>query len=140
MRSSYYVTNAIKEYLLSDGFVQTVTFGNLFDVDLNKQSIFPLAHIILGNASINAVTITLNMEVLFMDIIEETDDNTQDILNTQLVLANRLISELIRGNLFDELIQVESANAEPFIDRFENKLGGWAVAFEVTIPNEMSIC
>lgn len=140
MKSSFYITNAIRQFILNEGFTKTVTFGNLFDIDLNKQSIFPLAHIILGNATLNGSTQVISYEVLFMDVVQEDDVNVEDILNTQLVLANRLTSELIRGGLFDELIQVENATADPFIDRFENKLAGWALSFDVTIPNNMTIC
>jgi hypothetical protein len=46
----------------------------------------------------------------------------------------------VARQMSDELIQVENATAEPFIDRFENKLAGWALSFDVTIPNNMSIC
>jgi hypothetical protein len=139
MKSSFYITNAVRQFILKDGFTKTVTFGNLFDIDLSKQSIFPLAHLIIGNASLNGSTVIVSYDVLFMDIVQENDSNVEDILNTQLVLANRLTSELIRGVLFDDLIQVENATAEPFIDRFENKLAGWALSFDAVIPNNMNI-
>jgi hypothetical protein len=139
MKSSFYITNAVRQFILKDGFTKTVTFGNLFDIDLSKQSIFPLAHLIIGNASLNGTTVIISYDVLFMDIVQEDDSNVEDILNTQLVLANRLTSELIRGVLFDDLIQVENATAEPFIDRFENKLAGWALSFDAVIPNNMNI-
>jgi hypothetical protein len=139
MKSSFYITNAVRQFILKDGFTKTVTFGNLFDIDLSKQSIFPLAHLIIGNASLNGSTVIISYDVLFMDIVQEDDSNVEDILNTQLVLANRLTSELIRGVLFDDLIQVENATAEPFIDRFENKLAGWALSFDAVIPNNMNI-
>jgi len=29
---------------------------------------------------------------------------------------------------------------EPFYDRFENEVAGWALTFDVLIPNDIEIC
>lgn len=151
MNGYYYVVNALKDYLKATNFINTVTVGDIFKVDLNKQTIFPLSHIIVNNAQIAENNTSLNISILFMDIVDESkqlvtdiwdgNDNEQDVLNTQLALAQRLSSDLIRGSLYSNLIQIASApNAEPFIDRFENKVAGWTLTFDVIIPNDMTIC
>jgi hypothetical protein len=151
MNGYYYVVNAIKDYIKATNFINTVTIGDIFKVDLNKQTIFPLSHIIVNNAQIAESTTSLNISILFMDIVDESkqlitdvwegNDNEQDVLNTQLALAQRLTGDLIRGTLFTNLIQIASApNAEPFTDRFENKVAGWTLTFDVIIPNDMTIC
>lgn len=151
MNGYYYVVNAIKDYLKNTDFINTVTVGDIFKVDLNKQTIYPLSHIIVNNAQIAENNTSLNISILFMDIVDESkelvtdiwagNDNEQDVLNTQLALAQRLSADLIRGSLYSSLIQILSApNAEPFIDRFENKVAGWTLTFDVIIPNDMTIC
>lgn len=151
MNGYYYVVNTIKDYLKNTYFINTVTIGDIFGVDLNKQTIFPLSHIIVNNATLNENTTSLNISILFMDLVDESkeeitdiwlsNDNEQDVLNTQLALASRLTSDLMRGTLFTSLVQVlSSPSAEPFIDRFENKVAGWTLTFDVTIPNDMTIC
>jgi len=151
MNGYYYVVNALKDYLKSNDFINTVTIGDIFKVDLNKQTIFPLAHIIVNNAQLSENNTSLNISILFMDIVDESkslvtdvwegNDNEQDVLNTQLALASRLTSDLIRGYLYSNLIQIEnSPNAEPFTDRFENKVAGWTLTFDVIIPNDMTLC
>jgi len=151
MKGFYNITTKIKETLQSEPFVNTVTFGNIDDVDLNKQNIFPLSHIIVNNSSINDKTINFNISVLFMDIVDESkkeevtkfmgNDNEQDVLNTQLAVAARLTSLLKRGTLYSELYQLEwDVSCEPFVDRFENKLAGWTATFNVIIQNDMTIC
>jgi hypothetical protein len=151
MNGYYYVVNALKDYLKATNFINTVTVGDIFKVDLNKQTIFPLSHIIVNNAEIAENNTSLNISILFMDIVDESkqlvtdiwdgNDNEQDVLNSQLALAQRLSAELIRGSLYSNLIQIASApNAEPFIDRFENKIAGWTLTFDVIIPNDMTIC
>jgi hypothetical protein len=151
MNGYYYVVNAIKDYLKATNFINTVTIGDIFKVDLEKQTIFPLSHIIVNNAQLSENTTSLNISILFMDIVDDSkelvsdiwegNDNEQDVLNTQLALAQKLTSDLMRGTLFTSLIQIASApSAEPFMDRFENKVAGWTLTFDVIIPNDMTIC
>lgn len=151
MNGYYYVVNAIKDYLKNTNFINTVTIGDIFKVDLNKQTIFPLAHIIVNNAQIAENNTSLNISILFMDIVDESkqlvtdvwdgNDNEQDVLNTQLALASKLTADLIRGYLYSNLIQIANApTAEPFTDRFENKVAGWTLTFDVIIPNDMTLC
>lgn len=151
MNGYYYIVNTIKDYLKNTDFINSVTIGDIFGVDLNKQTIFPLCHIIVNNATLNENTTSLNVSILFMDLVDESkkeitdiwegNDNEQDVLNTQLALASRLTSDLMRGTLFTSLVQVLTApNAEPFVDRFENKIAGWTITFDVIIPNDMTIC
>ena len=67
--------------------------------------------------------------------------NTQDILNTQLAVSNRLVSRLRIGTLSQDGYQlVGDPTCEPFFDRFENILAGWATTFTVQILNDLNAC
>lgn len=151
MKGFYQITTTIKDQLYKDAFVNTVSSGDIFEIDLNKQTIFPLSHIIVNNATYNGNTWLFNMSVLCMDVVdfsktEQTDqfltnDNEQDVLHTQLMVINRLLEVLRRGSLFDYLYQLQGTpNCEPFVDRFENKIAGWTVTFDVMVANEMTSC
>ena len=151
MMGFYYIVNGIKEFLKSTDMIKTVTIGDISKIDLDKQTIFPLVHITPNNAQLQENLVILNVSVFFMDIVDESktesindfdgNDNELDVLNTQLHLANRLVSEMMRGNMYSENIQiVNTPNAEPFTERFTNNLAGWTVTFDVQIPNEMTIC
>ncbi len=151
MKGFYNVTKQIKEALEAEPFVNTVTFGSIDDIDLNKATIFPLSHVIVNNTTIGTNILTFNISILSMDIVdiskdEVTDvfvgnDNEQDVLNTQLALQTRVINKLQRGDLYTDLYQIEgTVNCEPFVDRFENKLAGWAATFDVIVQNDMTIC
>jgi hypothetical protein len=151
MNGYFYIVDTLKTYLKANPFVNTVSIGDIFEVDLNKQTIFPLSHIIVNNATLAEVTTSLNISVLFMDLVDESkseitdiwegNDNEQDVLNTRLTVAQRLVADLMRGSLYtSQVVIVGEPNAEPFTDRFENKIAGWTLTFEVIVPNEMSIC
>jgi alpha-amylase/alpha-mannosidase (GH57 family) len=151
MKGFYQITTAIKDQLYKDIFVNTVSSGDIFEIDLNKQTIFPLSHIIVNNAQYNGNVWIFNISVLCMDVVdfsktEQTDqfltnDNEQDVLHTQLMVINRLLEVLRRGALMDEGYELNGTpNCEPFVDRFENKIAGWTVTFDVMVANEMTSC
>ena len=152
MKGFYEISQAIKNQLDDDAFVNTVTIGDIFKVDLNKQTIFPLSHIMINSANYNGNTFNYNVSVLCMDIVDESkeattdlfrgNDNEQDVLHTQEMVARRLLEMLNRGSLYDngfELVN-NSANIEYFVDRFENKIAGVTMTFDVMTFNDMTIC
>ena len=51
VRGFYNLTEKLKEQLLEDININTVTTGNISDVNLNKQDIFPLGHIIINSVT-----------------------------------------------------------------------------------------
>ena len=154
MQGFYNLTNKIRETLQLDAFVKTITYGDLFEVDLNKQTIFPLSHFMVTGATMQSNVWSFNVSLLCMDIVDESKEfpqgiptefrgtsNEQDVLNTQFSVANRLLELLLRGDLYTQKYQLDGQpTLEPFVDQFENKLAGWTVTFNVLIPNDMTIC
>lgn len=151
MKGFYNVTDKLKDALSAEPFVNTVSFGSIDDIDLDKQTIFPLSHIIVNNCSVSDRVLIFNISILAMDIVDESkekvtdifvgNDNEQDVLNTQLAVLNRIITTLKRGDLYTDKYQVEGdVTCEPFVDRFENKLAGWTATFNVTVENDMTVC
>ena len=151
MKGFYQVTQAIKDQLLADENVNTVTTGDITRIDLGKQSMFPLSHIIVNNVGNEDNILRFSMSVLSMDIVdiskEEVVDifvgnnNEQDILNTQLAVLNKLVQVLRGGTIYQNLYQLDgNPNFEPFYDRFENEMAGWALTFDVLVPNDIEIC
>ena len=153
MQGFYNLSNKIRETLQLDEFVNTVTYGDLMEVDLNKQTIFPLSHFMISGATMQSNVWNFSVSLLCMDIVNESknyangipgefrgNNNEQDVFNTQLAVANRLLELLLRGDLYVDKYQLEGdPTLEPFVDRFENKLAGWTVTFNVLIPNDMTI-
>jgi hypothetical protein len=151
VRGFYQLTETIKEQLLQDINVNTVTTGDISDVNLNKQEIFPLSHIIINNVVVNEQTLDFNITILACDIVNqsklETEDiftgnnDVQNILNTQLAVLNKLIQRLRMGQLHTDMYQLNgSPSLDPFFDRFENQLAGWSATMDVQIYNDIYIC
>ena len=151
IRGFYQLTETIKEQLLEDKNINTVTTGDITDVNLNKQDIFPMGHIIVNSIVDQEQVLRFNITVLAMDIVDQSKEltidrfkgnaNEQDILNTQLSVLNKLIQKLRMGDLYRDMYQLQSdPTLEPFYDRFENQLAGWSANMEVLIYNDIYIC
>jgi len=151
MKGFYSVTEKIKEQLLNDANVNNVTFGDITKVALNKQIMYPLSHIMVNSVSNEDSILRFSMSVLAMDIVNESkeetvdifigNNNEQDVLNTQLAVLNKLVQVLRGGDLYQSLYQLDGTPSfEPFYDRFEDEVAGWALTFDVIIPNEINIC
>ena len=152
MTHIYNILDIIKDELLASPSVNTVTYGDIEDVDLDKTTMFPLSHLIIDNASYKEKTIEFNIKLLCADIVdynkEKSDfdlfygnNNLHDVLNTQFEVINSLIMKLMRGDLFKMNYQVTTQpTAEPFKERFSNELAGWSVVLSIEVPNGISIC
>ena len=151
IRGFYQLTETIKNELLNNVDVNTVTTGNLSNVNLQKQNIFPLSHIIINSVVDSEQTLSFSLSILAMDIVsrsklETTDifegnNNEQDVLNTQLAVLNKLIMVLRKGTLHSDKYQlIGDPSCEPFYDRFENELAGWTANLDVVIYNDITIC
>jgi hypothetical protein len=151
VRGYYQITQTLKTNLLADENVNTVTTGDIFDIDLSKQTIFPLSHIIVNSVNIQEQVLNFNITVMSMDIVDQSKDETtdvfvgnnneQDILNTQLAVVNKLVGLLSKGNLYSDKYQLDGeASCEFFYERFENQLAGVACTFNVLISNDINVC
>jgi hypothetical protein len=147
----YQITKTIKDQLLDDVNVNTVTTGDITDIDLAKQTMYPLSHFIVNNVTLEENIYRFNISVLAMDIVDQSkeattdifkgNNNEQDVLNTQLVVLNKLIQVLRMGTLYQNKYQLDGdPTCEPFYDRFENQVAGWACTFDVLIQNDINIC
>jgi len=151
MREYYDLVDKLNTYLDGSPSVNTVTFGDIFKVDLSKQTIFPLAHINIQSVTFSEHIMTFSIQVICMDIVDESKkdrfaddsipyqglDNKHDVFNTQLTVINGLQSSLRRGDLFEDRYQlVSDASANQFEDRFENLLAGWSMDLTIEVPND----
>lgn len=147
----YTILDTIKDKLLDDINVNTVTTGDITEIDLSKQTIFPLSHIIINSVTPQDQVLNFNITIMSMDIVDinkenKTDiftgnNNEHDVLNSQLAVLNTLIVLLRGGTLYRDRYQLDGdPSCEPFYERFENQLAGWACTMNILIENNVSNC
>jgi hypothetical protein len=151
MTGYYNILNGLKTHFDSDAITNTITQGDIFQVDLNKQTIFPLVHLMVNSSTLQANTIKFNVSIIAMDIVDisksevtdlfQENNNELDVLNTQHAVLNRCFQQLLHGNLWDGKYVIDGEpSLEPFTERFENFLAGWTMTLDILVPNEMTIC
>ena len=150
-RAFYLVLDTVKDTLLDDVDINTVTYGDLSEVDLSKQTIFPLAHILINGATLTDQTVDMNLTVLCMDSVDIYKNESKDpfaknesehqILNTMLAVGNRLTQKFMNGTLHQDGFQMDGyVTCDIFFDRFEGQLAGWAFTFTVSVHNDIYKC
>ncbi len=153
MRQFYTVLEKIRDEAQNNGITNTVTTGNITEIDLNKTTMFPLVHIVVNNATFRDNLVNFNLRVLCLDVVDYTksftdddvffgNDNLQDVLNTQMQVANLIQSKLRRGDLYTDLFQLSD---DPILsilrESFESELAGWGMELNIDVANnETSIC
>lgn len=149
MKTYYNLIDKLYAYLNGAESINTVTFGDLLEVDLSKQTIFPLAHIGIADITFGEYIMTARLNIIVMDIVDEEKedkqdasdphlglDNKHDIHNTLLNVVNGLQSSLRRGGLYDANYEIDgNPTAQLFEDRFENRVTGWSMTVNINMPN-----
>ena len=137
------VYHKLKETLEANVLVNLVTEGLGDEIDLSKQTIFPLSHIIISSAVPQGNSVQFSVEIYCMDIVDISDNgvnNRHSVLNTQYNILLRLYEDLRRGDLWDDKLEIVSMNLDSFEQAYENYLAGWRASITLLIPNHMTIC
>lgn len=134
----YELIDLIKQLVEDNAFTNKITFGEMSDVDLNKDTTFPLLHIMVDQVTIQEKTMEYRLNLVAADVVDVIDedlgvddyygnDNTQDVMNTQLKIMTELVNALRKldlvGTNFTRM--QDEPVATPFKDRFDNVIAGW---------------
>lgn len=144
----YELIDTLKQLTEGNDFTNKITFGELSDVNLSKEDTFPLLHLMVEEAVIQERTIEYKVVVVAADMVDVIDedlgledfygnDNTQDVLNTQLRVLTELTNGLRKLDLVNnDFARVsEPVSATPFKDRFENEIAGWESSITIKKVN-----
>jgi len=146
MTEVYDILENVENHFKDEILVNAVTFGDIDEADLIKQTLFPLIHVSIGSMVYVGTTINITLNIVALDILDDSKeyDNTFkgnvgliDLLNTQSAILNKFITSIKRGRLnMDEGIVL---NNEPSLEYlsgvYGNNLHGWGTEIDITIPN-----
>jgi hypothetical protein len=148
MKALLNLTEALKAELTNNKLINQVTFGTLDEVELLKRDNYPMAHVGISSGSIESSTSEIEVNILFLDIVDVANENVDTfndselyVMNNMLAAATKTTQELQRGTLYENGFQLEDeANVEFFSDKFEDKLAGVGLDLRVTIQNSTELC
>jgi hypothetical protein len=146
----YRLIDFIVNELNSNPFCNTVTQGTLTEVDLSKMTIFPMANIVMDSVTHNDNTLTFQITITNVDIVEISkelpvdkiygNDNLIYIWTNQLYVINRLISRLKGSDYFEELELIGDPQSDFINKEFENMLAGFQTTLTISLNNNIDKC
>ncbi len=137
----------LKSIADSDPFINTVTKGDVDEIDLENSNIYPLLHITLGLSGnfTNTQTIVFNVELTCLsqrDISNETEankfwgnDNEVDNLNETLASLNRIWSKMYIDLEKNNITSSENPEFSQIDMGTANLLDGFKLEFDIEAPN-----
>jgi len=137
------VYNTIKNTLEANPLVNQFGEGMGDEIDLNKQTIFPLAYMVIETATPAENAVQFTFTLYAMDIVDISDDgvnNKHSVMNTQYNVLLRLYEDLRRGDLWDNKVQLVGFTMQAFEQSYANLLAGWSASVSLYVPNHMTIC
>ena len=145
----YKIVKTIADRLTAAGF-KTVTFGELDEVDLMRQAIYPCAHIVPETSGIARTAFTYQFTIVAFDLVlfpkgnltDEVDpffgqDNTQDVMSD---IHYRLATFAEKLKRDANEYEIEEIDIDPFKERWEQMVAGWTLPIIISAKNYASIC
>lgn len=139
--------------------IQAVTSGDIWEIDLDKNTLFPLLHINTINVEASKSQLQFNFQLVVADLVEPNEANEQEVLSDTLSILLDVVSIFRRGESLYHYNTTHGEEArywtaddfsfEPFTERFDNALSGWVVNIPIVveypydtcgIPTDVSIC
>jgi hypothetical protein len=132
--------------------IQAVTTGDIWDIDLNKNTLFPLLHINIIDVNASNGQLQHNFQLVVADIVEpDESENEQEVLSDTLSIMLDIVSIFRNG---ETLYHYNTANGteqarywtsddftiEPFTERFDNTLAGWTLNLPIVIEWVYDTC
>ena len=113
--------------------------GDLWDMDLEKNTKYPLYFINPESVSASTNTLTMTFQIFICDMVKTDTTNEQEVLSDTLQIALDIIT-LIKEEQYDGLYTQEDFNLEPFTERFDNALSGWVFTLPIEVENDYQTC
>ena len=127
----------------SNSYIQTSTFGDIFEIDLNETD-YALAHLSIENANFSTHELTYNFSLYIMDLVSKDESNEDNVLDDTLQVIGDYISQFKHNTSFGDMEHdyrlSDDISCEPFTERFDNEVTGWAANISITVSFNASAC
>ena len=151
MKKGYYqITEALESASSGNDMINQVSWGDIFDLDFRKQDMFPVAHIMTGNATLGERTITYEFDLIVMDVVDyskeakdliEGNMMKQDVYHRTLAAISEILATFRRGDQYDAYFRLANDPvAEPFNEDMESTICGWKATLQIEAMNPNNIC
>ena len=156
------VIDTLKQLGIEHDQITTTTTGDIYDIDLSVNTLFPLFHINPVSVTTSASELTYNFQLFVMDAVSQKDNwteanlqsannlsNEQEVLSSCLQICVDIIGimrhskwQSAGGLDIDDVVYFTDGefSLEPFTERFDNLLTGWVFSIGIVVQNDFQSC
>ena len=155
--SFYQFTQFFNTIALNHPNISTFTVGDIAEIDMAKQGLFPLCHLVPSNVTISPQTFTYNIDLIVMDRVTDivldssgkfnslvknykSVTNVHDVWNTSLLTLNDIVAYITRNAQADNFMITTDSICTPFQEQYNNLVAGWSCSMNVVVPNDVNSC
>jgi hypothetical protein len=142
--------------------IATTTTGDIWKIDLAKNTLFPLLHINPVNVETGLSSLTYNFQLFVMDAVSEKENwteaniqsaaylsNEQEVMSSCLQICVDIISMMRHSkwqgagelDINDPVYFTDGEyTLEPFQERFDDLLTGWVFSIGIVVQNDFQAC
>ena len=131
--------------------IKAVTTGDIWDIDLSKNTLFPLFHINLISVDAGKGQLQYNFQLVVADLVEPNEaENEQEVLSDTLSIMLDIIAifKNVEKLYFHNRVHGEEARywttddftLEPFTERFDNAISGFTLTLPIVIEWVYDTC
>jgi len=118
-------------------------YGNLVDFGKNVSGttvVYPFLFIVPLSIQYDENTTTYQVSAIFADRLNEDLTNEKDCVSDMSLCARDLLSQIKRGDLFDYFETTLPAQAQPFMERFNDNVAGVALDLNIQVFEDINAC
>ena len=129
--------------------IHSVTSGDIWEIDLEKNTLYPLFHINPVNVTVGQNIRSFNFQLFIMDLVEPDGSNEQAVYSDVLQICIDIIA-ILSNSKWQAQLQLDinapvyfaegNFTLEPFKERFDQSVTGWVFNIGVTVGNDFQSC
>ena len=115
-------------------------FGDPWEYLASETPKTPVLWGMVGNTSRNNLEVTYNYKVLVFDLVKRDESNENEVLSDCQKILFDVVAQLNSNTYYNQFLFSASNQLEPFTERFDNSVSGWALDFAFRVPFENDPC
>lgn len=126
--------------------INSFSFGDIDDADLEKIEEYPLLHVGVSGANLDERVISYDINIMLIEIIDDKDDrkeNEKYALSNTLQILQDLQTEFLKGSSIvtpDTKLTGNALSCQPITGNYNNRVVGWSTLMSIEGANESEAC
>lgn len=120
--------------------INSYGIGDLYDLVANGAVTYPLMFTVINPGQIQGKQMSLNLSLLFMDLVHKDQRNELEVLSDQLQIGTDVVAQL-RAPLYEDWFLVnDSVSFEDFTERFNDEVAGYKIDITLNLSEQFNLC